>query len=81
MLYWLWSADGVGHPLTLVGFNDIHHAVAAGSALRDVWAETTMLYTRLDARPVGAGSIHILPFDFARQLTTFRVRGPATDAG
>ena len=29
-----------------------------------------------DAPLVGAGIIHILPLDFAHQLTTFRVKGP-----
>jgi cholesterol oxidase len=87
MLYRLWFKDSVGHPLTLTGFKDIRHPVGALSELKDVWGETTTLYTKIlggfvevggdDAAPlIGAGVIHILPLDFARQLTTFRVSGP-----
>jgi cholesterol oxidase len=88
MLYRLWFKDAVGHPLTLTGFKDIRHPVAAVSQLKDVWGETTTLYTKIlaghvevgdddAASLVGAGIIHILPLDFARQLTTFRVKGDA----
>ncbi|MDQ6945307.1 MAG: FAD-dependent oxidoreductase, partial [Actinomycetota bacterium] len=87
MLYRLWFKDSVGHPLTLTGFKDIRHPVAALSQFKDVWGETTTLYTKIlaghvevggdDAAPlVGSGIIHILPLDFAHQLTTFRVKGP-----
>lgn len=89
MLYRLWFTDAVGHPLTLTGFKDIKHPVAAVSQFKDLWGETTTLYTRIVAGHVeaaddevaplvGAGIIHILPLDFARQLTTFRVKGPGT---
>lgn len=87
MLYRLWFKDSVGHPLTLSGFKDISHPAAALSTFKDVWSETTTLYTKIlgghvgvdedeDAALIGAGVIHILPLDFARQLTTFRVKGP-----
>ena len=87
MRYRLWFKDAVGHRLTLTGFKDIKHPVAALSGFMDVWGETTTLYTRIlsgfvdvggddDAPLVGAGIIHILPLDFAHQLTTFRVSGP-----
>lgn len=87
MRYRLWFNDAVGHPLTLTGFKDIRHPVPAFSKFMDVWGETTTLYTKIltghveeggddDAPLVGAGIIHILPVDFARQLTTFRVKGP-----
>ncbi|MDQ6784591.1 MAG: hypothetical protein M3063_14370 [Actinomycetota bacterium] len=87
MLYRLWFKDAVGHPLTLTGFKDIRHPVAALSPLKDVWGETTTLYTKVlagyveaggddDAPLIGAGIVHILPRDFARQMTTFRVHGP-----
>lgn len=89
MLYRLWFRDGVGHPLTLTGFKDIKHPAAAVSRFKDVWGETTTLYTRIvaghveaaddeQAPLIGAGTIHILPVDFAHQLTTFRVKGPGT---
>ena len=82
MLYRLWFADSVGHPLTLAGFKDIHHA-----DVTKVWPETSTLYTRIlsghveadgdAAAPlIGSGVIHILKRDFVRQLTTFRVSGP-----
>lgn len=85
MQYRLWFRDGVGRPLTLAGFKDIRHPVTELSRFADVWGETTTLYTQIldghveadaDAGLVGAGIIHILPLDFARQCTTFRVRGP-----
>lgn len=89
MRYRLWFTDSVGHPLTLTGFKDIKHPVAALSRFGDVWGETTTLYTKIlaghveegddDTAPLlGAGIIHILPLDFAHQLTTFRVSGPDT---
>ena len=82
MLYRLWFSDGVGHPLTMSGFKDIHPA-----GLTRVWPETSTLYTRIEsghveeggdagAPLIGAGILHILPADFAKQLTTFRVGGP-----
>jgi cholesterol oxidase len=87
MRYRLWFNDAVGHPLTLTGFKDISHPAAAVSAFKDVWGETTTLYTEIlagfvddghddEAAVIGAGIIHILPLDFAHQLTTFRVTGP-----
>lgn len=91
MRYRLWFRDAVGHPLTLSGFKDIVHPSAVYSGPAEVWRETTTLYTRLSsgfveetaeqepgagAGLVGAGILHILPLDFAHQLTTFRVRGP-----
>jgi cholesterol oxidase len=87
MRYRLWFRDAVGHPLTLTGYKDIRHPVGALSQFKDVWGETTTLYTKIlsgfvedggddAASVVGAGIIHILPLDFAHQLTTFRVSGP-----
>jgi cholesterol oxidase len=87
MLYLLWFDDAAGHPLTLSGYKEIDHPTAAVSSLGSVWRETTTLYTKIltghvevggeaDAPVVGAGIIHILPVDFAHQLTTFRVNGP-----
>jgi cholesterol oxidase len=83
MLYRLFFADSMGHPLTLSGFKEIN----GGSALA-VWPETSTLYTRIlqghvgpdqeaDATIVGSGVLRILPPDFARQLTTFRTFGPS----
>jgi cholesterol oxidase len=82
MLYRLYFTDGVGHPLTLSGYKDVNMG-----PVEDVWPETSTLYTRIlrghvdesneeSAVVVGAGILHILPLDFARQLTTFRAHGP-----
>ncbi len=81
MLYRLFFTDGEGRPLTLTGHKDI-----VGKRISTGWAETTTLYTRVleghvepdqeaAAELVGAGILHISAPDFARQLTTFRVRG------
>jgi cholesterol oxidase len=83
MLYRLFFADSMGHPLTLSGFKEINGGTAAA-----VWPETSTLYTRIlqghvrasqdaDATVVGSGVLRILPPDFARQLTTFRAFGPS----
>ena len=88
MRYRLWFTDAVGHPLTLTGYKDIRHPVGALSKFNDVWGETSTLYTKIlaghveadadaEATLVGAGILHILPLDFAHQMTTFRVKGPA----
>jgi cholesterol oxidase len=80
MLYRLFFHDAAGHPLTLAGYKDIHTP-----RLTAMWPETTTLYTKilsghLDAAQenptalVGAGILHILPTDFAWQMTTFRAR-------
>ena len=81
MLYRLHFPDSVGRPLTLSGFKDIKPG-----AVNEVWPETSTLYTTIlrgsvedgqDAQAplVGRGILHILPLDFAHQLTTFRVSG------
>lgn len=87
MLYRLWFTDVAGHRMTLTGFKDIKHPVAVHSQLNDVWGDTTTLYTKIlvgyveagdddEAALIAAGILHILPLDFAHQLTTFRVTGP-----
>jgi cholesterol oxidase len=80
MYYRLHFDDGAGHPLTLVGHKEVHDEPGF-----DVWSDTSTLYTRILAGHVSAedepgaeliatGILHILPRDFARQMTTFRVR-------
>jgi cholesterol oxidase len=80
MLYRLFFCDAAGHPLTLSGYKDIHTP-----RLTAMWPETTTLYTKIlgghvgpakekGAPLVGAGILHILPTDFAWQMTTFRAR-------
>lgn len=81
MLYRLFFRDGIGHPLTLVGFK----VVREDRPFR-VWRDTTTLYTRVVRGHVGAGDepgvetvasgvLRILPQDFLRQLSTFRASG------
>src|SRR5262249_26290824 len=87
MLYRLWFSDSAGHPLTLTGFKDIKHPVSTFSHVKDVWGETTTLYTKIlaghvevggddEAPLIGAGILHIRPLGFAHQLSTLRVTGP-----
>lgn len=86
MLYRLHFRDGVGHPLTLTGYKVIETETGRG-----LWRDTTTLYTHVlkghvdaagdaAAEPVAAGIIRITPLKFARQLTTFRARGPSAAA-
>lgn len=86
MLYRLWFADGVGHPLTMTGFK-----VVRDDAGFDVWKDTTTLFTRVlrghvtedqddTAELVASGIIRIRLRDFAKQLTTFRSSGPTLGA-
>lgn len=81
MLYRLFFRDGIGHPLTLVGFK----VVREDRPFR-VWRDTTTLYTRVvrghveegdepGAETVASGVLRILPQDFLRQLATFRASG------
>lgn len=82
MLYRLYFADSVGHPLTLSGYKDVHDGPGF-----DVWSDTSTLYVTIyaghvtvdeedDAKVVASGVLRILKADFARQLTTFRTAGP-----
>lgn len=80
MKYRLLIADGEGHPITLNGFKEVHDDRGF-----DVWSDTTTLFTRIlaghvepgddddGADVVASGILHVLPQDFAVQLTTFRV--------
>lgn len=81
MLYRLFFRDGVGHPLTLTGVK----LVGDGPAIR-VWRDTTTLYVRVLRGHVGeedepgaeiaaSGILRLRPWDFARQLATFRADG------
>jgi hypothetical protein len=82
MLYRLHFRDATGRPLTLSGFKEIRDDPG-----RDVWRDTTTLYTRIfqghlgpederDAEQVASGVLRILVPDFLRQLTTFRAQAP-----
>ena len=61
MRYRLWFSDAAGHPLTLSGFKDIRHPVAALSQFKDVWGETTTLYTKILSGHVDDGGDDAAP--------------------
>jgi predicted acylesterase/phospholipase RssA len=82
MLYRLFLRGASGEPLTLSGHKEIRDDPGA-----DLWRDTTTLVTRIyrghvepgdeaAAEVVASGVLRILPLDFLRQLTTFRVRAP-----
>ena len=86
MLYRLWFRDGVGNPLTMIGFK-----LVKDDAGFDVWKDTTTLFTRILqghvpeggdelATVLATGTIIIRARDFAKQLTTFRMGGPSVGA-
>jgi cholesterol oxidase len=84
MKYRLWLEDGEGHEITLNGFKE-----AKDDPGFDIWSDTTTLFTHIlaghvspgPANEVGdageeiiaTGILHVLPADFAVQMTTFRV--------
>ena len=79
MYYRLFFRDGAGHPLTLVGFKEVRDDPGF-----DVWSDTSTLYTHVlagtwapdeepEAEVLATAILHILPRDFAGQMTTFRV--------
>ena len=83
MRYRLFFRDGEGNQLTLSGFKSIQDNVGP-----DIWADTTTLYVNVfsgwiehdqeaSGQTVAIGMLHILPLDFAQQLTTFRADGPS----
>ena len=84
MKYRLWIEDGQGHPITLNGYKEVKDDPGF-----DVWSDTTTLFTHILAghvppapvtevddegeEIVATGILHVLPADFAVQMTTFRV--------
>lgn len=56
MLYQLWFRDGTGRPLTLVG-----HKVVQDHEGRDLWSDTTTLYTKVLEGHVGPGQAGAAP--------------------
>jgi len=83
MKYRLLICDAEGHPITLNGYKEVHDDRGF-----DVWSDTTTLFTRIlaghvepgdgddEAEIVATGILHVLPQDFAVQLTTFRIDPP-----
>jgi cholesterol oxidase len=84
MKYRLWIEDGEGHPITFNGFKEVKDDPGF-----DVWSDTTTLFSHVLAGHVppgpadevgdagediiATGILHVLPPDFAVQMTTFRV--------
>ena len=84
MRYRLFFTDKDGRALTLSG-----HKVVKDDGVLKIWHDTTTLSTRIleghvdddeGASILAAGIIHILPIDFAKQMTTFRTNGPTFGA-
>ena len=84
--YRLFFSDGAGGPLTLGGFKDVLDEPGL-----DRWPDTSTLYVRIfrghterDKEPgaevVAAGILQVELADFARELATFRARGPSSVA-
>ena len=82
MRYRLQFADAAGQPRTVTGVKDIFH----GPPSR-IWPDTSTLHIKLldghvaegeddDARVLATGTLHLRLTAFARQLTTFRTKGP-----
>jgi cholesterol oxidase len=82
MRYRLQFADASGQPRTLVGQKDIWHGPPS-----HIWPDTSTLHFRLlkghvaededdEARVLGTGTLHLRLTGFARELTTFRTKGP-----
>lgn len=77
MLYELEFEDRQGVRFKLAGEKRVYD----GNGF-SVWPDTTTLYVKITTRnpsgnwlDYGAGIIHVLPGDFLKELTTFRVRG------
>ena len=84
MKYRLWIEDGEGHEITLNGYKEVKDDPGF-----DDWSDTTTLFTHILAghvepgpadevgdageELVATGILHVLPADFAVQMTTFRV--------
>ena len=86
MRYHLPVVDEDGRKLTMVG-----HKVIKDHGIFRIWHDTTTLYTDIveghpphgetkDATVVARGILHILPLDFAKQMTTIRASGPSKAA-
>ena len=81
MRYQLGFVDGNGNPKTLSG-----HKTVRDDGLKNAWRDTSTLYFTIldghvdmdsDGEVDGAGILHILPVDFAHQMTTFKTTGPS----
>ena len=80
MKYQLHFADDAGKPKTMSG-----HKIVKNDGVENIWRDTSTLYFQILDGHVdidetgtsdGAGILHILPADFAHQMTTFKTTGP-----
>jgi len=80
MRYQLQFVDGDGRPKTLSG-----HKIVRDNGVQNMWSDTSTLYFQIldghvdmdaSGTPNAAGILHILPADFAHQMTTFKTTGP-----
>ena len=83
---WLHLTDDADKPVTLVGVKTVN----SGRPWL-IWRETTTLHTRLlrghtrpeeddQAETIASGEVRLSVPDFLRELTTFRVTGPSSQA-
>lgn len=81
MRYQLQFSDANGRAMTLSG-----KKIVKDDGIQHMWRDTSTLYFTLLAGHVaidnegpilGAGILHILPADFAHQMTTFKTTGPS----
>ena len=86
MRYRLFIHDKDGRDLTFSG-----HKVVRDDGSHHIWRDTTTLFSKVleghvnpqeeeTAKVLATGILHILPLDFARQLTTFHSNGPTFEA-
>jgi len=86
MLYRLFLADGEGHPITLSGYKEVENdrGIDIWSDTSTLFTRILAGHVEPDpghvepdaddgAERIASGVLHILPTDFAVQLTTFRV--------
>ncbi|HZS55910.1 MAG TPA: alpha/beta fold hydrolase [Bryobacteraceae bacterium] len=81
MIYRMTMTSADGHSWFFTGFKVVHP-----NPVWDVWNDTSTLYITVyngadDKAPVlGKGVLHILPADFAKQMTTLKVTNAANPA-
>jgi len=80
MKYQLQFNDSEGRAKTLSG-----HKIVRDNGVQNIWSDTSTLYFQIldghididkEGEAEGAGILHILPADFAHQMTTFKTTGP-----
>jgi cholesterol oxidase len=81
MDYRLFFRDRTKRPLTLSGRKRVRH-----DGIEHIWRDTSTLYSKIleghveagqEEKIAAAGVLHILPLDFAHQMTTFQATAPS----